>query len=314
MSTALLALQDAYVSFAGRNGRVQAVNGVDLAIHSGEAVGLVGESGSGKSTVGMSLLGLQRLTAGRLLLRGTDITGWSERRLRPLRRQMQVVMQDPTTALNPRMTIFEAVAEPFIVHKLATAAELSDNVHGLLDDVGLAHDLAQRLPSQLSGGQLQRAAIARSLATSPDVLVLDEPISALDVSVGAQVLNLLADLRDRKGLSYLFIAHDLHAVAHICDRVEVMYLGRIVERGPAAEVIARPLHPYSKALVASIPDPFSPCLDDTKLLHPVAPSQVRMPAGCALQPRCPIADAQCATGRPQLTTTNDCRAVACFKN
>ena len=312
MKPPLLALQGAHVRFTTAQGIVQAVRGVDLAIHRGEAVGLVGESGSGKSTTGMAMLALQRLTSGRLLFDGEDITDWPERRVRPLRRRMQPVLQDPRAALNPRMTIGESVAEPLIVHRLASRAELPEKVLSLLDDVGLNARYLDRYPAQMSGGELQRAAIARALASSPEVLVLDEPISALDVSVGAQVLNLLADLRDRRGLSYLFIAHDLHAVAHLCDRAAVMYMGRVVERGPAGAVIDRPTHPYAKALIASIPDPFRDNDNARLQLNGDPPSALNPPSGCALHPRCPVAEQRCAVEAPALLQRADGRHVACF--
>jgi oligopeptide/dipeptide ABC transporter ATP-binding protein len=312
MKPPLLALQGAHVRFTTAQGIVQAVRGVDLAIHRGEAVGLVGESGSGKSTTGMAMLALQRLTSGRLLFDGEDITDWPERRVRPLRRRMQPVLQDPRAALNPRMTIGESVAEPLIVHRLASRAELPEKVLSLLDDVGLNARYLDRYPAQMSGGELQRAAIARALASSPEVLVLDEPISALDVSVGAQVLNLLADLRDRRGLSYLFIAHDLHAVAHLCDRAAVMYMGRVVERGPAGAVIDRPTHPYAKALIASIPDPFRDNDNARLQLNGDPPSALNPPSGCALHPRCPVAEQRCAVEAPALLQRADGRHVACL--
>lgn len=312
MKPPLLALQGAHVRFTTAQGIVQAVRGVDLAIHRGEAVGLVGESGSGKSTTGMAMLALQRLTSGRLLFDGEDITDWPERRVRPLRRRMQPVLQDPRAALNPRMTIGESVAEPLIVHRLASRAELPERVLALLDDVGLNARYLDRYPAQMSGGQLQRAAIARALASSPEVLVLDEPISALDVSVGAQVLNLLADLRDRRGLSYLFIAHDLHAVAHLCDRAAVMYMGRLVEHGPAGAVIDRPIHPYAKALIASIPDPFRDNNNARLQLSGDPPSALNPPSGCALHPRCQVAEQRCAAETPALLQRADGRHVACF--
>lgn len=300
-------LRDAVVRFETPRGPLDAVSGVRLQIGRGEAVGLVGESGSGKSTTALALLGLRRLASGAVFVGGRDVTGLSERQLRPLRRTMQLVMQDPRAALNPRMTIFDAIAEPLKVHKIATGDALRARVQALLADVGLPEEYADRRPAELSGGQLQRAVIARGLATRPQLLVLDEPISALDVSVGAQILNLLVDLRRNTGAAMLFIAHDLHAVAHVCDRVAVMYLGKIVEQGPAVDVLQRPVHPYTKALVASVPDPWQAARDPAAAdalaalqLTGEPASALSPPSGCRLHPRCPIAVAACAFEVPKL--------------
>jgi ABC-type glutathione transport system ATPase component len=237
----------------GRARTLQAVRDVSLTIARGETLGLVGESGSGKTTLGRILLRLLEPTAGTVLFDGQDVFGLDRRRLRALRRRMQIVFQDAAGSLNPRMRVGRAVREPLLVHRLCRGADADARVRELFEEVGLSHDLIDTYPHQLSGGQRQRVGIARALSLRPDFLVLDEPVSALDVSVQAQVLNLLADLRERHGLTYLFIAHDLAVVQHLAERVAVMYQGRIVEAGPRDAVFSDPEHPYTVRLLESVP-------------------------------------------------------------
>ena len=321
MAEVLAHLQDVQVHFPVRAGllvprevaRVRAVDGVSLTIHKGEVLGLVGESGSGKSTTGRALLRLQDVTAGSVHFAGQDITRWSRQKLQPVRRRMTVVFQDPEASCNPRMRIADAVAEPLHVHEKLTTLERQKKVAALLDQVGLDETYALRWPHELSGGQRQRVGIARALATDPELIVLDEPISALDVSIQAQVLNLLEDLRRQRGLSYLFIAHDLGAVAHLCDRVAVMYLGRMVEVGDVADVIDAPRHPYTQALLQSVPlhDPVAARARGLQVLEGEIPSPLSPPSGCAFHPRCRQAVAMCAQNRPALVAQKS-REVACL--
>ncbi len=236
-------------------GWLRAVDGVDLDIFPGEALGLVGESGCGKTTTGRCILRLVEPTAGSIRWQGTELTGLSARALRPLRRELQMIFQDPYGSLNPRLTIGDILAEPYEVHRLARGAEARDRAAALLDRVGLPRDALRRYPHQFSGGQRQRICIARALTLDPRLIVCDEPVSALDVSVQAQVLNLLKDLQRDRGMAYLFISHDLAVVAHLCQRVAVMYLGEIVELGPVDAIYRTPLHPYTQALLSAIPTP-----------------------------------------------------------
>ncbi len=320
MADVLARLTDVSVHFPVHEGvlfprevaRVRAVDGVSLTIHKGEVLGLVGESGSGKSTTGRVLLRLQDVTSGTVAFGGQDITHARRRELQAIRRRMTVVFQDPEASCNPRMRVGDAVAEPLRVHARLTTGELQQKVLALLDQVGLDSSFALRWPHELSGGQRQRVGIARALATDPDLIVLDEPISALDVSIQAQVLNLLDDLRKKRGLSYLFIAHDLGAVAHLCDRVAVMYLGRVVEQGPVEDVIAAPRHPYTQALLRSVPlhDPLAARARGLQVLDGEIPSPLAPPTGCAFHPRCRDAQPSCREGRPELVALG-ARQTAC---
>ncbi len=271
-----------------RSGTVRAVDGVDLAVGRGEIVGLVGESGSGKTTLGRCVLRLVEPDAGRVLFDGVDVLALRARDMRRLRRRMQVVFQDPAAALNPRMTVGDLVGEPLAIHGVARGAALAERVRELLAEVGLEPDAARRYPGAFSGGQKQRIGIARAIGLRPDLVVCDEPVSSLDVSVQAQVLNLLADLQRRHGMAYLFIAHDLSVVAHLADRIAVMYLGRIVEEAPTPGLRAEPAHPYTRALFARAPLPGEP------------PSPVDVPPGCRFHTRCPFAAARCRTEDPPL--------------
>jgi oligopeptide/dipeptide ABC transporter ATP-binding protein len=296
----------------GRDETFAAVDGVSFDISRGETLGLVGESGSGKSTTGRLLLRLEEPTAGRIFFEGQDWLTLDGAALRRRRRDLQIVFQDPQTSLNPRMTCGAQVAEPLAVQRIARGRALRGRVAALLDEVGLSADVARRFPSELSGGQRQRVAIARALATRPKFVVCDEPVSALDVSIAAQILNLLAELREKNDLSYLFISHDLAVVSQVSDRIAVMYLGRIVEEGTPAELFSRPLHPYTTALLSASPD-----LDLGERRSRIAlaaepPSPASPPSGCAFHPRCPIARPRCREEVPTLSPSTDGRLVACF--
>jgi len=291
---------------------VRAVDGVSFAIAPGEALGLVGESGCGKSTVGKTILRLLPVSGGRIELCGTDITHLSESALRPLRRRMQMIFQDPYSSLDPRQTAGRIVAEPLKTHHIARGAEKWERVAALLQRVGIRPEQMDDLPHQFSGGQRQRIAIARALAASPDLIVCDEPVSALDVSIQAQVINLLMDLQDEFGLAYLFIAHDLAVVQQISHRVAVMYLGRIVELADTTELFSRPLHPYTLALLAAVPVP-DPARRHAKRLVLAAelPSPSSPPSGCPFHTRCPQAMPRCRDTAPPLSQDTPGHWVAC---
>jgi oligopeptide/dipeptide ABC transporter ATP-binding protein len=293
---------------------VQAVTEIDLEIQRGETLGLVGESGCGKSTLGRTILRLYEPSAGRIELDGRDITKLSQRVLRPLRRDMQMIFQDPYASLNPRMTIGDAIGEPLIIHDLVpNARERRARVIALLERVGLRADAAERYPHEFSGGQRQRIGIARALACKPRFVVCDEPISALDVSIQAQIVNLLEDLQRADKLTYLFISHDLKIVQHICDRVAVMYLGRIVELADAATLYRSAKHPYSQALLSAVPRIDPEARKGRILLQGDVPSPIDPPKGCAFHPRCPVKDKPeaCSTQRPRLRVLQNGAQAAC---
>ncbi len=300
-------------AFSRRTATLRAVEGVDLDIFPGETLGLVGESGCGKSTLGRTLLRLLDPSAGKIVFDGRDITAQSQRELRGLRRQMQMIFQDPYASLNPRMSVGATLAEPLIIHQLAkTAAERRRRVDELLDRVGLGADVANRYPHEFSGGQRQRIGIARALAVRPRFIVCDEPISALDVSIQAQIVNLLADLQEQERLTYLFISHDLKIVQHIADRIAVMYLGRVVEFGPARKVYLQPQHPYTRALLSAVPVPVPGAASKRVVLQGDVPSPLSPPTGCAFHPRCPEPNKvpECKTAVPKLRVLdNGCQAA-----
>lgn len=283
-------------------GAIQAVDGVSFDIHKGETLGLVGESGSGKSTTGRAMLLLEKPTAGRVMLEGTNLTTLGPTKLRQARQNMQMIFQDPYASLNPRMRVKSLIREPLDIHAIGDISSRNRKVCDLLEMVGLSAEHADRFPHEFSGGQRQRIGIARALATRPAFIVADEPISALDVSIQAQIVNLLGDLKDEFGLTYLFIAHDLSMVRHLSDRVAVMYLGRIVELGSRHDVFERPLHPYTRALIAAIPVP-DPAAHAARSQAPLTgdiPDPATPPSGCRFHTRCPFATKICHEDDPQL--------------
>jgi oligopeptide/dipeptide ABC transporter ATP-binding protein len=318
-ATPLLEARDLTVRFPVRSGllgrarqEVHAVDAVSLTIAPGETLGLVGESGCGKTTLARALLRLVEPTSGTIRFEGVDVRALDGAKLRALRRRMQIVFQDPWSSLNPRMTIGAIIGEGLIVHRIAKGRELERRVAELLQFVGLPPDAASRYPHEFSGGQRQRIGIARALAVGPSLVVCDEAVASLDVSVQAQVLNLLIDLRERHRLAYLFISHDLAIVRHLSRRVAVMYLGEIVETGSAEEVLARPRHPYTQALLAAVPSVEPGQARARLVLHGEPPSPVDPPQGCRFHPRCPFAKAECRAAPPPAREFEPGHVVRCI--
>jgi oligopeptide transport system ATP-binding protein len=296
--------------FQRQVGAVRAVDGVSFDVKRGETLGLVGESGCGKSTTGRTILQLYKPTSGGVIFDGMDLVKLKGEQMRQMRRKMQ----DPYASLNPRMTVAQLVGEPLMVHNVATGAEINERVEHLLEVVNLNPAFASRYPHEFSGGQRQRIGVARALALQPSFIICDEPISALDVSIQAQVVNLLEELQEQFNLTYLFIAHDLSMVKHISDRVAVMYLGVIVELASRDELYAKPLHPYTQALLSAvpIPDPIADAKRKRTILQGDVPSPANPPSGCRFRTRCPIAEAVCAESRPEFREIRPGHFVACF--
>ena len=300
--------------FQRQVGAVRAVDGVSFDVRRGETLGLVGESGCGKSTTGRTILQLYKPTAGEVVFEGTDLIHLKGEQMRQMRRKMQMIFQDPYASLNPRMTVAQLVGEPLMVHNVATGTEIQERVEHLLELVNLNPAFASRYPHEFSGGQRQRIGVARALALQPSFIICDEPISALDVSIQAQVVNLLEELQEQFNLTYLFIAHDLSMVRHISDRVAVMYLGVIVELASRDELYSKPLHPYTQALLSAvpIPDPVADAKRQRVILQGDVPSPANPPSGCRFRTRCPIAEAVCAESRPEFREIRPGHFVACF--
>ena len=319
----ILQVRDLHVHFPVKRGiiikktvaEVKAVDGISLDVRDGETVGLVGDSGCGKTTTGRAILKLIEPTSGQIIYKGEDISSYTQKQMLPLRHEMQMVFQDPYASLNPRMSVIDIVTDPLIEHKIITRDEKQQKATELLETVGLDPRYMNRFPHEFSGGQRQRIGIARSLALKPKILICDEPIAALDVSIQAQVINLFQDLQEKLGLSYIFIAHDLSVVRHISDRIIVMYLGKIVETASKRDLFKNPLHPYTKVLLSSVPTP-DPALERERRrieLTGEVPSPLNKPKGCPFCTRCPDATEQCREMEPPVTEIENGHTVACHK-
>jgi len=318
MTEIVLEAVDLVKSFPIRRGffgqqrlRLTAVDRVSLTIARGETLGLVGESGCGKSTLGLTLMRLYEPTSGRILLEGQDLTTLDGERLRQVRRRMQMIFQDPYASVDPRLSVEQIIQEPLDIHRVGTTAERRAQVQHLAEVVVLPADALQRFPNEFSGGQQQRIGIARALALRPTVLICEEPVSSLDVSVQAQILNLLRDLQDEFQLSYLFISHDIAVTAFMSNTIAVMYLGRIMEIAPARQIVTDPRHPYTQALVAAVPEPDPSRAGSRRGLGGDVPSPIERPSGCPFPPRCPLARAICSEEEPLLRPRTDGRIAAC---
>lgn len=312
-SGTLLEIQDLCKTFPAAGGKcVHAVNHVSFTLERGETLGIVGESGCGKSSMGRTILKVHQPDSGNIIFDGTDITGFSNHKMLPYRKRMQMIFQDPYASLNPRFTVGEIIEEPMVIHRMGTAAQRKKVVQDLIETVGLKPDHIRRYPHEFSGGQRQRIGIARTLALSPEFIVCDEPISALDVSIQAQIINLLEKLQRERGFSYLFIAHDLEMVYHISHKIGVMYLGHMVEYGTSDDVYKNPLHPYTKALISASPvaDPDEAALKQRIILEGEVPSPIDPPKGCPFAPRCRYATELCDREMPKIYEYDN-RKVAC---
>ena len=293
-------------------GHVKALDGIDFSLEQGQILGMVGESGCGKTTAGRVILGLMPPTEGKVIFEGTNLAELSLKEMRRMRRHMQIIFQDPYASLNPRMTVGNIVGEPLTVHKVASGKDREDRIEELLETVGLAGHHKNRYPHEFSGGQRQRIGIARALALNPKLIICDEAVSALDVSIQAQVINLLEDLQSQFGLTYLFIAHDLSVIKHISSHVAVMYLGRVVEKTTTKELFANPLHPYTKALLSAVPVP-DPLAERRRIpLTGDVPTPIDPPPGCTFRPRCSQARPECKNIRPNLQEVGAGHEVACL--
>ncbi|MBI5179314.1 MAG: dipeptide ABC transporter ATP-binding protein [Nitrospinae bacterium] len=298
--------------FSRPSGAIRAVDDVSFSVAPGETLGLVGESGCGKTTLGRAVLRLVEPSAGEVMLDGHNILALKKEELRAARKRMQIIFQDPWSSLNPRMTAGRIIAEPLQIHGVAKGKELWERVAELMAQVGLRPEQMRRYPHEFSGGQRQRIGIARAVALNPSFIVADEPVSALDVSVQAQVLNLLMDLKEKFGMAYLFISHDLSVIRHISDRVAVMYLGKIVEEAPRDELFKNPLHPYTRALLSALPVPDPQTRRKTIMLSGDLPSPANPPPGCYFHTRCPLKETRCMEHIPQLKTVSNGHKVACL--
>jgi len=307
----LMEVDDLRISFATRAGRLNAIDGVNLGIRRGETVGLVGESGSGKSTIAKAMMRAIPVDSGRILFDGAEIGKLDRKSMKPIRRRIQMVFQDPYSSLNPRMRIRDIIAEPLQAHRWGSRIAIQERIAEITSSVGLDSDSLDRLPQEFSGGQRQRIAIARALALEPDMLIADEPVSALDVSIQAQIINLLRDIQRWFGITYLVIAHDLPLIHQISQRIAVMYLGRIVEEGSADELVASPAHPYTVSLLEATPSLEPGSRLKKIILAGEPPSAINRPSGCAFHPRCPIARGRCTNEQPTLRDLGNRHAAAC---